>query len=128
MRFYTFREILLMTLKETIAADRTAVFLNTDEFADSAVWTPAGGSAQPAVAGFYNNFPLHGDEYQDNPVSQPQTFFVTASSNVTSWKARDSLTVKSTTYEIINDPYPDENDNNWSIIELRLPKGLETRI
>ena len=121
-----------MTLKETIESDITEVFLNTDEFADSAVWTPVGGSAQPSVAGFYNSFPLHGDEYQDNPVVQPQDFFMTKSSLVASWKARDFLTVTSkgvaTTYQIINNPYPDENNNYWSIIELRLPKGQETRI
>lgn len=117
-----------MTLKETIESDVTDVFLNTDEFADSAVWTPAGGIAQPAVTGFYNNFPLHGDEYQDNPVSQPSTFFVTKSTNVSSWKAKDTLTVKGTTYQIINDPYPDENDASWSVIGLRLPKGQETKI
>ena len=117
-----------MTLKDTIATDRADVFLNTDEFADSAVWTPCGGVTQPAVAGFYNNFPLHGDEYQENEVSQPQTSFVTSSSNASGWKARDLLTVKGTTYQIINDPYPDENDNNWSVVDLRLPKGQETRI
>lgn len=117
-----------MTLKDTIESDITDVFLNTDEFADSAVWTPAGGAAQPAVSGLYNNFPLHGDEYQERPVEQPETYFVTSSALVTSWKARDSLTVKGSTYQIINDPYPDENDNNWSIVELRLPRGQETRI
>ena len=117
-----------MTLKDTIAADRAEVFLNTDEFADSAVWTPAGGVAQPAVAGFYNSFPLHGDEYQENKVVQPQDFFVTSSALVASWKAQDSLTVKNTTYQIVNDPYPIENANNWSIVELRLPRGQETRI
>ncbi len=117
-----------MTLKETIASDITDVFLNTDEFADSAVWPPKGGAAQPSVGGFYNNFPLHGDEYQERKVEQPETYFVTASSNVSNWKARDSLTVQGTNYQIMNDPYQDENDGNWSIVELRLPKGQETRI
>lgn len=117
-----------MTLKETIESDVTDVFLNTDEFADSAVWTPAGGSAQPAIAGFFNNFPLHGDEFQEKDVVQPETYFVTKSSLVTSWKALDYVTINSTVYQIINDPYPNQSDNNWSIVELRLPRGQETRI
>lgn len=35
-----------MTLKSQIAADVTGVFLNTDEFAESATYTPSGGSSR----------------------------------------------------------------------------------
>lgn len=117
-----------MTLKETIASDITNVFLNTDESAYSAVWTPAGGVAQPAISVFFQNTPLHGDEYQGLPVEQPETYIVAKASDVSSWKARDHVTINSTQYQIINNPYPDSSDNYWSIIPLRLPRGQETKI
>lgn len=118
----------MATVKETIASDISDVFLNTDEFADSAVWTPAGGASQPAIGGFHNSFPLHGDEYQEIGVTQPEDFFLTKSSLVQNWKARDYVTINSTVYQIINNPYPSNLDNNWSFVELRLPRGQETKI
>jgi hypothetical protein len=118
----------MATVKETIASDITDVFLNTEEFADEAYWTPCGGSVQPVVAGFHNKWPLHGDEYQENPVVQPSDNFMTKSSLVSSWKARDNVTINGTVYQIINDPYPRPDDNNWSIVPLRHPRNQEPKI
>jgi len=117
-----------MSLKDTIESDITKVFLNTDEFADEAVWTPAGGIPQTPVPGLYNNFPLHGDENQEQDVEQPRTFFVTSSALVSNWRARDFVRIKNTTYQIINAPYSKEDGSGWSVVPLRLPRGQETLI
>ena len=39
-----------MTLKTAIIADAANILLNEDEFAESLVWTPAGGEAQTLTA------------------------------------------------------------------------------
>ena len=117
-----------MTLKETIAADRAAIFLNQNEFAASAIWTPAGGVAQPEITVLFNGFPLHGDENQETGVEQPSIFAAASSADTASMKNRDTILINSTTYELKNDPYPLANDNAWSLLDLRHPRGQEPLI
>ena len=52
-----------MTLREQIQSDVAAVFLNTDEFAESVSYTPLGGAATP-IDGIFS-----GDEHSAEDVS-----------------------------------------------------------
>ena len=62
----------MTTVLETMESDRD-LFLDPDENpeAKSAVYTPLGGIAQPAVTVLFIHNPLHGDENQDEDVEQP---------------------------------------------------------
>lgn len=118
-----------MTVKDTIESDQS-VFLNIDESpgAATAVWTPKGGVAQPSFTVLFVNFPLHGDANQELNVEQPITTVVGKSSDVSGIKAEDTILINSTTHRIVNAPYPTENDNFWSVLDLSLPRGEETGI
>ncbi len=119
-----------MTLKATIAADRANIFLDPDSspHSVSAVYTPEGGIAENPVQLLFSGVPIHGDEFGENGVEQAKYVALGNSSDVSHWKLRGTVYLNSTTYQIINNPYPDENNNNWSMIDLRLPKGRETLI
>ena len=117
-----------MTLKTTIAADRAAIFLNQDEGGVAAIWTPKDGIAQPEITVLFINVPMHGDEQQDLPVVPSQTAALVSSADSGSMKARDTILINSTTYKIINNPYPLANDDYWSVLDLRYPLGHEPLI
>lgn len=108
-----------------------ALFLNTDEnpAARSAVYTPPGGVAQPAITGLYVNQPLYAEDgYNGEDVIQAETWFMAKSSDVSDWVLNGRLAVSGKTYIVANAPIPDENDNLWSMIPLELPRGEETLI
>ena len=119
----------MTTVLETTIEDQD-LFLDPDEnpAAKTAVWTPAGGASQPSFIVLYMNVPLHGDSHQNLQVEEPDTVVIGKNTDVSGIKADDDFNVAGVDYEVINAPYPFENDNLWSIIPLRLPEGQETRI
>jgi len=120
-----------MTLKTEIIAD-LPVFFNSDEFGNSAVWTPKGGVAQPAFVVILDDTVLHGDEDQEKDVIQESIVVRGATSDLSGVKARDSLLITSligsVNYEVINDAYPDEEKSGESIIDLRRSIRNRTKI
>ena len=118
-----------MSLKSIIADDVTNIFTADDSCPQqtTAVYTPVGGSPEAAVSGIFHHIPIHGDE-NTGEVDQAVIFFLALGTNVSHWQLRGKLTVNSTDYEIINNPYPNSADAVWSKIDLRLPPGSETLI
>ena len=116
-----------MTLKTDIIADLTT-FLNSDEFAYSAIWTPASGVAQPAFNVIIDDTIAHGDENQELEVVAETVVVWGATTDVSSIKSRDMILIDSVTYEVINDAYEDEEKSGMSILDLRRPLRNRTNI
>lgn len=119
----------MTTVLATMIEDQD-LFLDITEnpAAKTAIWTPVGDVAQPSFVVLYINVPLHGDEFQEQGVEQPETVVVGKNTDVSGIKKQDALSVAGINYQVISAPYPFENDNLWSIIPLRLPRGQETLI
>ena len=117
-----------MSIKDTITSDITDIFTVEDNtpLSRQAVYTPPGGVAQTAVTILWTNTPLHGDENQDYPVEIADTMALAKASDVSTWVLRGKVTIDSTDYELINNPYP--KDSYWSLLHLRLPRNFETPI
>lgn len=111
-----------MTVKTQIQSDQS-IFLNTDESpgAVTAIHTPKGGAAQPSFTVLFVDFPIHGDENQVLDVEGPITTVVGKSSDLGSIKKNDGILINSINYEVINNSYPLQANNFWSVLDLRLP-------
>ena len=110
-----------MTVKTQIQSDQS-VFLNINESpgAVTAVHTPKGGIAQPSFTVLFVDFPIHGDEEQVLEVEGPITNVVGKSSDLAAIKKNDGILINSINYEVINNPYPSQANNFWSVLNLRL--------
>jgi len=115
-----------MTLKSQIISDISAAFINTDEFGYSAVWTPQDGIAQPAFNVIYDDIILHGDPEQENPVIQPETTVMAATTDVENVKEYDTIQINGIIFEAIGASYVDPHNSGMSLIDLRMQ--TETRI
>jgi hypothetical protein len=117
-----------MSLLSTMQSDRDSIFLNSDGSPHyrSAVYTPKGGVAQPAVDVIFSGIPTHGDEYGVDPVEWEKYVALGSPSDVSGWKKQGTVTIGGTDYGVISAPYP--RDTLWSVIPLRLPLNSQTRI
>ena len=117
-----------MSIKDIIADDITNIFTAEDNtpISAQAVYTPPGGIAQDAVTLLYSNTPLHGDEWQVDPVEQEVIVTLGSLSDVSAWVSRGIVTINYIDYEVMTNPYP--YDSYWSIVKLRRPHGNQTLI
>jgi hypothetical protein len=122
-----------MTFKDDVLSDLD-VFFDEDEFADVVVWTPKGGVAQPSFNAIVDETILHGDDEQNLDVVPENIVVQAKTSDVSLVKLGDnffitfSLIGVSTNYEVINNPYPDDEKSGVSIIDVRLPRRNKTKI
>lgn len=95
--------------------DDLTTFFNTDEFAVSAVYTPAGGSAEDAVNGILDEELLQGNQYSGQ-VQEASAEFTGLYSDMAGWKLNGRLTINGVNYQVQSDPVPD--GTGWASVPL----------
>jgi hypothetical protein len=114
-----------MTFKTDIQEDIADIIDDVEEFGDSAIHTPQGGAAQTAIGCLIGESILHGDD-KEGIVNQESVFITVKSSDVTTVKIRDSISINSVDYTVVNDPYTDSETTAVSVIQLR--RTIQTKI
>jgi hypothetical protein len=87
-----------MTFKQDLLDDLDEVFFDTDDFADTATWTPTGGAAV-SVNGLFDS------HYQaDLGVANYRTVFRCRTIDIPGAKAADSVVINAVSYTIVGPP------------------------
>lgn len=116
-----------MTVQDIITDDITDVFgVSGNPLSVSAVYTPAGGSAETAVIGYWFNKPLRGDPNGQYDVDQEELYFVAPTASTYHWREKGTVTISGFDYEVAENQ--SNTENNWAVIALRKPLNNETLI
>ena len=98
--------------KETMSGDFLTddlnEFLSTNDFAESAIHTPAGGLAQPAVNVILSERLADGDQYAlENIIAVYECIAYGKTTDLTAWSLNDTVLINSVRFQITAEQVPD---------------------
>lgn len=108
----------MATFREDLQSDIEDIIDLTDEFSLVATHTPKGGGDTTTFNVILGERMLYGDD-EAGGVTQENVAVTAKSLDVTSVRYRDTLTINSVEYQVVNDPVQDSVVSAVSVIFLR---------